>query len=237
MFMCMAELVQLWHESGYGINLGGRVYTHAIWADNVWLLDHNPNNLEKIIKSLTDVFAKYQLHGKPESLCYMGSVEGDLENIVVEDCENELIVTNVNNMEILGARLDKQGSSKYSFEHRAAQADKAFWSDKSALLCKSLPLQMRFERYVERIVPRFLHGCGSWAWSQSLLQSIVTWEGKALRRIMGASRVPDEPWLQWFRRATRMARSQYLKLGFTPLSVRVLRERSIAQLSSSTSVP
>ena len=224
MFMCLAELTPLWHDSGYGVDLGGRRYTHAVWADNIWLFDHCPCNLKKMMQSLTAVLALHHLRWKPDSLCYMASVKSELVDMMVDDGIDVLKVPNVDSMEVLGVRLNKTGATTPSFQHRASRADKAFWSDKRALTCRSLSLQARFQRYAERIVPRMLHGCGSWAWSQSLYQSIAVWEGRALRRIVGAGRRSDEDWLPWFRRSTRLAKNLYLKLGHTPLATRVLGE-------------
>jgi hypothetical protein len=224
MFMCLAELDPLWHESGYGVDLGGRRYTHAVWADNVWLFDHNPDNLKKMMQSLTTLLRREHLHWKPDSLCYMGSTSRNLEDMVVVDGADELAVPSVQNMEVLGTRLDRTGATTPSFQHRAAKAEKAFWSDKAVLLDKSIPLGKRFQRYVERVVPRFLHGCCSWSWCQSLCESIVVWEGKMLRRIVGSGRRPAEDWLAWFRRCTRSAKGLYSKMGFTSMTSRVLKE-------------
>ena len=42
MMMCLSKLVPLWYESGYGVDLAdGRRYTHAVWADNIWLMSHD----------------------------------------------------------------------------------------------------------------------------------------------------------------------------------------------------
>ena len=177
-----------------------------------------------MMQSLTSLLAEHHLFWKPDSLCYMGSVSKQLDPMTLTDTLREHTVPNVDNMEVLGTQLEKSGSTKPSLQHRSAKAEKALWSDKDVLMSKCIPLSVRFRRYVERVVPRFLHGCGSWAWSQSLLQSIITWEGKALRRILGSRRHPDDDWLTWFRRCTRMARSLYIKSGFTPLAVLVLRE-------------
>ena len=46
---------------------------------------------------------------------------------------------NADGMEVLGTWLDKTGATKPSFQHRAAKADKAFWSDKGVMLNKALP--------------------------------------------------------------------------------------------------
>ena len=224
MFTCLADLVQVWYESGYGLDLGGRRYTHAVWADNVWLFDHDVENLKKMMQSLTTSLAQRRLYWKPDSLCYMASLVETLHELVVTDGTAQLKVPNVDRMEVLGTLMEKNGNTGPSFQHRSAKAEKAFWSDKDVLTTKSLALTVRFKRYSERIVPRVLHGCGSWAWSQSLYQSLVALEGRFLRRIVGVGKRQNEDWLPWFRRATRLAKSLHMKHGFTPLPTLVLRK-------------
>ena len=104
------------------------------------------------------------------------------------------------------------------------QRNKAFWADKGALLSRDVALNLKFQRYSERIVPKILYSCGSWAWCQSLCQRVAVWEGKLLRRMLHAARKHGEEWLSWFRRSTNRAKNLYRKFGFEPLTLRVLRE-------------
>eukprot|EP00973_Karenia_brevis_P070126 9747590-Karenia_brevis.AAC.1 len=127
-------------------------------------------------------------------------------------------------MVVLGTWLEKDGSTKPSYQHREAKAEKAFWAESSILLNRAIPLYRRFQRYSERVASRVLHGSGGWTWTQSLCQSLTIWEGKALRRIVAVARKSDENWLRWFRRGTRIGKKMFMKAGFTPLSLRVLRE-------------
>eukprot|EP00973_Karenia_brevis_P017512 2402891-Karenia_brevis.AAC.1 len=87
-------------------------------------------------------------------------------------------------MEVLGAWINNKGATNAAFQHRAKKAEKAYWADKGVLLNKAVSLYQRLHRYSARIVPRLLHSCGSWAWSQSLCQSLTVLEGKLLRRIV-----------------------------------------------------
>ena len=79
-----------------------------------------------------------------------------------------------------------------ALKHRIAKAEKAFWADKTALKSKSLALNLRLRRYSERVVPRVLHGCGSWAWSRGMCQQLAVWDNKVLRWIVGSARKTDE---------------------------------------------
>ena len=84
-------------------------------------------------------------------------------------------------------------------------------------------LFLQHTRYSIRIAPKVIHGCSSWAWSKSLCQKLVSWEGRCLRVIVGAKRKPGEQWVPWLRRSTHAGRRWYHQMGFESLTVRVLR--------------
>ena len=122
--MCLALLAQVWQGSGYGIDLNGRRYTPMVFADNVWLPDHNPENLSKMMHSLTSVLEHNGLHWKPESLCHMASTSAQPKDLRLASAQGELIVKGVTGMEVLGVWVDRDGATKPSYEHRAAKAEK-----------------------------------------------------------------------------------------------------------------
>ena len=225
MFNCLVVLDPLWKASGYGINLDGRLWTHAVWADNVWLFANSAEHLTLMIRRLTDVFNSWCLNWKLDSLCYMVS-SADAEHGDLQVLCNDVIyaIPRVDSMPVLGCLFDRKGDTTVALNHRIAKAEKAYWADKIAMKSKSLALHLRLRRYSERVVPRVLHGCGSWAWSRGVCQQLAVWENKILRWIVGFARQTDECWLKWFRRTTKNAKRLYSKYGFTSLTTRVLRE-------------
>ena len=59
----MEPLVLKWNSQGWGFKLmSGRVVNHAVWADNVWLFERDPANLQKMLSSLTAMLLESQLH-------------------------------------------------------------------------------------------------------------------------------------------------------------------------------
>ena len=58
MYMCFGALVPMWNESGYGIVLGDKCYTHLIWADNIWLLSHDLGHTQTMLNSLTEMLSE-----------------------------------------------------------------------------------------------------------------------------------------------------------------------------------
>jgi hypothetical protein len=65
----------VWLESGYGLTINEKTYTHMVWADHIYLLASSRETLLKMmIKSLTDMLEDNKLHWKPNSLHYLASM-------------------------------------------------------------------------------------------------------------------------------------------------------------------
>ena len=126
-------------------------------------------------------------------------------------------------MEILGSLVHRHGHTDIQADHRLGKAVGAFWAEEELYCDKNSCLLKRFQRYSARLLPKILHGCGSWAWSRSLCRRLSVWEGSNLRRIVGQGRRLGEEFVDWQRRAIRTSRALYAKAGFQPLTVRVLR--------------
>ena len=133
-----------------------------------------------------------------------------------------MVVQPTESMDVLGNVVDRTRSPNTSVEHRLAKATAAFWAEKTLYCDKSSSVAKWFQRYSMRIVPKVLHGCGGWSWSQSLCQKLVTWEGQNLRRILSLKRRPDEEYIPWLRRTTRYARKLFAQMGHSALTHRVL---------------
>ena len=49
--------------------------TRAVSADNIWVFDHSPDNLMKMMQGLTEALSRRGLKWKHVSLCYMASTK------------------------------------------------------------------------------------------------------------------------------------------------------------------
>ena len=68
MFKCLAEVGPLWRASSYGIDLEGRTWTHAIWADNIQPFSNAVDHLNIMVRSLTEMLLECQLEWNMDSL-------------------------------------------------------------------------------------------------------------------------------------------------------------------------
>ena len=46
--------MELWLAEGWGLNVNGVGYTHAVWEDNVRLLDYDPKISQKMWQGFTE---------------------------------------------------------------------------------------------------------------------------------------------------------------------------------------
>eukprot|EP00973_Karenia_brevis_P086697 12022138-Karenia_brevis.AAC.1 len=56
---------------GYGIRFGGRLYEHALWADNLFLFNTQPSHLTEMTRSLSNNMRTKNCYWKLDSLRYL----------------------------------------------------------------------------------------------------------------------------------------------------------------------
>lgn len=241
MILCLAQLVPLWLESGFGMVLDcvldkdceldevPKVVTHFLWADNVWLLSHNRQTLLKMIQSLGDLLNSKGLFWKPSSLMAMTTRDNEPADMPVMTLrpDGDLVQHNipmVEEMEVLGTKLHRTGRSSTPLEYRIEKAEKAIRANHEILFNKAVSLKTRFRELVKRIFPVVSHGCGSWAWSDELCQRIKTWETEILSRMLVLVKPKGckNSWKWWARRMVR-GRQLFVEMGFQSVLVRVLK--------------
>ena len=73
MAMVVARLVPAWYEQGWGLRStcfvntkgeivrGQRLLSHLIWADHLWLLASDQLTVQKMTRSVTELFNHYKL--------------------------------------------------------------------------------------------------------------------------------------------------------------------------------
>ncbi len=106
MYMILDLVVPVWHESEYGIVLNGRRYSHAVWADNVWLLATCPRHFQSMVNSLTTLFHEYGLEWKLDSLMFMDSRQDETVSLTTSAQGQHVDIPAVEGMPVLGTWLD-----------------------------------------------------------------------------------------------------------------------------------
>ena len=103
-----------------------------------------------------------------------------------------VVCQSVEEMEVLGALIQRNGTTGPSVDHRLAKANAATHVHHKILFGHGVPERKRFAEYAKRIVPMVLHACGSWAWDSNLWHRLHSWEGKLLARMMNSQPPPED---------------------------------------------
>eukprot|EP00973_Karenia_brevis_P047973 6657094-Karenia_brevis.AAC.1 len=74
MRMVLNDLVPKWEQEQLGFHVEGFGFiTHALWADNIYLISGSPANIAKMAEQLTERMQQEGLHWKPGSITYIGT--------------------------------------------------------------------------------------------------------------------------------------------------------------------
>lgn len=225
----LAILASEWFERGMGIRVSGRWFTHAVWADNVYLLASTSSQLEKMVAELSHALNIKELYWKKDSLVYMSPVPNASESIRVpfkpsaHEALVELAVHRTTATEQLGVLLNERGCSVAAFEHRLQKAQTAWYAD--PLLCNArlLPRAARMQRYQEAIAPVLAYGSEGWSLSPEICRRTQGFEGTCLRRLYHPRKYHGEHLGKFLARSTRQARRFFVHdLGHTSILERIV---------------
>ena len=182
-YSIFAQLVPLWHESGFGLILDAtydeegevrrsdKLITHFVWADNIYFVARSYYMLQKMVQSGSAMLTDRGLYWKDSSLHFMTSNESAPQSFVLNTLNHEkketcMIVKQVPEMEVLGSLIDSKSNTNAALAHRLAKASNAEKTFYHLLFTRHNPLKERFLEWSRRIVPVALHCCAGWSWSK-----------------------------------------------------------------------
>lgn len=239
-YFLLSNLVPLWQESGWGFTLNDyvsasgefcsspRKITHLVWADNIWILADTFPMMEAMVCSLTRYINYYGLVWKEKSLKTMSTRIGGTTDLQLATLDEnleptEMMILAVNELKVLGTKIDEKGDTASAYLYRLEMAEIAFKANHHIICCKGAGLRARFAEYVKRVVPVLLHGSGGWAWSEALRLKIRGFEGRCVTRIVGShTNKEGDEFMEWWKQRTAVARGLFEKLGFVIIEERVL---------------
>lgn len=227
----VSPLVSVWKRRTppCGYSLEHFWLTHLIWADNIYLFASSEFTLHQMVWDVTDVLERAGLRWKKKSLEILATL--DLERpfrISVADDEfggrQSMIVPEKDEIIALGCKVNRKGSSMAAAEHRISIAEKKYWASKKEY-GDDVPMDVRMQRFAQRLIPVVLHCSDGWTWHQRLALKIRSWESKMLRRITRIFKKNDEDFVTWHRRAVAIGRQWFEeRLGYDTTTVRLLRK-------------
>ena len=233
----IAPLVQIWKDDQWGVQFDHTRIPILVWADNFWLLGRSVTEAYNMTQQLSNVLGHAGFRFKPSSLQFLSASHpghtlsfppilppSDLPPYLAALATSPPIpVVRVATMLILGSVLSAASNDTSSVAHRLDAMSRAFWSESEFLCSKSIPLHQRTTRFANRIATVGLHASGTWSWSKTLGQRLCAFELSLLRRVYRIPKLPQEGWVQYWRRSALYIRSDYIKKGNVPLFEQVLQ--------------
>ena len=107
--MIFSPLVRAWHDEGYGILLGQKRYTHAVYADNIYLFSRSHSQLQAMVSLLTESLAHFKLAWKRSSLKVLSAANVKPPAILLGISEGVVQAESVSELSILGLMVNFKG--------------------------------------------------------------------------------------------------------------------------------
>jgi hypothetical protein len=192
----LEDVVNSWEDRQFGLRLPGweKGITHVVWADNVWLISVTKKQLATMVEEHTEAIYAAKLKWKATSLEVLcgGLVQNcPLDLIIVLPSIELLTYTVVQNMEVLGTKLDGKGSTHTSMQHRLSKAEAGFWA-KSRTFLGPGSVKSKLRAWAVGPAASALLDASSWTVNKGNLHYLRRWEYRWLRKIFRFRWKPDE---------------------------------------------
>ena len=193
----------------------GPVLHHLCWADDLYAMAGSMEHLIRILTDMTNAIEELDMRWKEKSLKIVAGPYTEyrpghtIEIMSKRDKKYTWHVTE--GMEALGTWLDSRGCSETSMWHRISKGNSLFYAKKALFCDPKIPVCKRISAFYSTCVPTVLHGAGEWAFTQSMFQSLRSWELGKLRRVLCLRRRPNEGWVDYMKRTGLIAAKQLKK--------------------------
>ena len=159
----VSPLVSSWNGRGFGVFLdaGTPGITHALWADNIFLLAASVDQFRIMSQELTTAIYEHTLAWKECSLQMLCPGDTEMDVLVYTKDGASLQFKQVAEMSVLGIMLDRVGSSRLSLDHRLLRGEANFWAQ-SRKLCGPASFAAKMKAWHAGPSTSALHGASTW---------------------------------------------------------------------------
>ena len=109
------------------------------------------------------------------------------------------VFTNVQDLDVLGTKLDTEASTRTSVDHRMSKAEACFWANHQNYTGVG-NVRKKLAAWSSGAISVACFGCCSWHVSHELMLSVQRWEFRWLRKVLRLRRKPQESLEQYNRR-------------------------------------
>ena len=201
------------------------VVKHAIWADNIFILAANREQLEIMLRELGQAIQDVHLTWKSSSLAYLscGRVPQQSGDICINLARSIVLCPQVESLEVFGDLLDNRGDSFASWDHRKHKADGKFYASQGLLRSRG-SLGERLGAWVRAPGKSATFGCETWHLTQGLLENVQTWRLGKLRYMLKMKRKDGvEGLMQYNQRTDDRIRTWFHRFKLFPIHVRIIK--------------
>ena len=123
----------------------------------------------------------------------------------------------------LGTTISYKGTDEAALKAALAAGQRAFWAHKEVFKSRMVSSADKFKHYNVHVVPVALSSAGMWTWTQALCQTLISWENGMLRKMIFLRRLPDEDWIHFLRRHSRIAKKIFRDQGNLEITEKALQ--------------
>jgi exonuclease III len=169
------------HPSAIRLHPTSRTVMDLEYADDIAVLAESPEELQRIVTTISQLAASYGLRLRPEKCKQLWtnikpdtgvSVDGEKIELVPEFC-------------YLGSVISGNGDLTRDVTQRCRKAESAFGTLWKCLWSQPISNEMKLRVYLTAIRPIFLYSSETWAMTTSLVSKVDALERRFLRRILG----------------------------------------------------
>ncbi|KAI8422947.1 hypothetical protein MSG28_014050 [Choristoneura fumiferana] len=212
----------------YGININGSRLNHLRFADDIVLLEEDPNKLEHLLKTLAEGSRDVGLEMNTNKTKLMtNSSEVNIE-------VNGNMLEYVKEYTYLGQIISPEDSMSKEINKRIACGWRKYWSLKEIMKNKNIGMHIKKKTFNTCILPCMTYGCETWALTDRQREKLATTQ-RAMERSMLGIRLSDKIRNTDIRRKTKVidiiARINHLKWGWTGHMLRSGRDKWSKQVT------
>jgi hypothetical protein len=200
-----------WKPKKYGLQVGEtweadkRVH-YLSFADDTTLLAKSKSAMRKMIADIKRELAVVGLKLNSDKCKIQCSVGHPHPNAVLTvDGDEFPIVAATQGFDLLGTVFTLTGGTKEEVKHRIRIAWGKFYQIWPMLRHRASSLGHRLRLFNAVVGRSLLWGSESWTLTVTEKQKLQAVQRSMMRRFAAPARLPDEEWVPWIRRATRIA--------------------------------
>jgi hypothetical protein len=205
-----------WRDEGHGTVVCGNESTnstHAMFADDTTLFASSKQALVAMIRDVRDALAQHGLNmNMGKCMIQTSSCNHSTESVDV-DGEVIPVVEATDGFKVLGTQFTLHGRTSVEIKARMTAAWAKFHTLWPLLGKRDGNMVKRLQLFDSSVTQTALWCNESWLPTAREKRLLTSTQNQMLRRIAGPHRKPDEPWIDWIKRATRIARAAAKNAG------------------------